>query len=383
MMRTLLKTEFYKLFDQEPDLFFAPGRINLIGEHTDYQEGLVLPAAIPHGIYIAIAPNDSSQVRLHSVDFQEEFAFDLNSFSPKVGHWATYVMGMCSQLMQAGAKLRGFDMAIGGNIPVGAGLSSSAALSVASGLAIASVNDLVPDKKTLARYAQKSEQLFAGLNCGIMDPYASIFGESKSAILLDCRDINHDVIPIELEDYQIILVNSKVKHTLAESAYNDRRASCEESVDVLKTSFPQINTLRDLDPELLPEIESILHPDLYPKAKHVISENARVIQAAHALGKGNLGYFGDLLNQSHKSLSEDYEVSCDELDFLASKAQEMEFVLGSRMMGGGFGGCTINLVKSSETIAFEKEIRASYKDEFGIVPEFIPVELSEGAKALD
>ncbi|MDN3202936.1 galactokinase [Algoriphagus sediminis] len=381
-MQALLKAEFEKLFDEEPKLFFAPGRINLIGEHTDYQEGLVLPAAIPHGIYVAISLNGKNHARLHSIDFQEDFAFDLDGFSPKKGHWATYIMGMCSQLRQAGIDLKGFDMAIGGNIPVGAGLSSSAALSVAAGLAISSLNGILPEKKSLARYAQKSEQLYAGLNCGIMDPYASIFGDVNSALLLDCRNIEHEVIPVALENYQIILVNSQVKHTLAESAYNERRAACEESVEILKTAFLEIKTLRDASPDMLHELESLLKPELYSKAKHVIKENTRVIQAAHALRKGNLESFGRLLNLSHQSLSEDFQVSCEELDFLALKAQRMPFVLGSRMMGGGFGGCTLNLLKSSETMKFEQEIRAAYKERFGIVPEFIPTALSGGAKAL-
>jgi len=382
MMQALLKAEFEKLFDEEPKLFFAPGRINLIGEHTDYQEGLVLPAAIPHGIYVAVSDNGKNHARLHSIDFQEEFVFNLDDFSPKKGHWATYIMGMCSQLSQAGVDIKGFDMAIGGNIPVGAGLSSSAALSIAAGLAISYLNGILPEKKSLARYAQKSEQLFAGLNCGIMDPYASIFGEINSALLLDCRDIEHEVIPVSLKEYQIILVNSKVKHTLAESAYNERRAVCEESVEILNTAFPEIKTLRDASPNMLHKLKPLLKPEFYTKAKHVIEENARVVQAAQALKKGNLEYFGELLNLSHQSLSEDFQVSCEELDFLASKAQRMPFVLGSRMMGGGFGGCTINLLNSSESMVFEREIRDSYQKRFGIIPEFIPIELSGGAKAL-
>ncbi len=383
MMRALIRSEFENLFDSEPEIYFAPGRINLIGEHTDYQDGWVFPAAVAHGIYVGISPNNSDQTRLFSIDFGEEFAFNLSSFAPKKGHWANYIMGMCSQLMQAGTNIQGFDMVIGGNIPLGAGLSSSAALSVAAGIAISDQNGIKVPKESLALYAQKSEQIFAGLNCGIMDPYASAFGELGAALMLDCRAIAHKVVPINLGDYQFILVNSKVKHSLADTAYNDRREACEESVRILQSDFGPIQTLRDVSVQELDKVKDLLPEKLYPKAKHVITENQRVLDASAFLEQKALSPFGQLMNESHRSLSEDYEVSCQELDFLAKQATQLDGVLGSRMMGGGFGGCTLNLIKSSEVLNFENIIRAAYQKQFSIVPEFIPVELSQGARRLD
>lgn len=382
MMKALLRAEFERQFDSEPLLFFAPGRINLIGEHTDYQDGFVFPAAIAHGIFIAIQKNETNHSRLFSIDFQESHTFDTHSFSPKIGHWSTYIMGMVSQLKQAGFPISAFDMVIGGNIPVGAGLSSSAALSVASGLALSELFGLAVDKKTLAKNCQKSEQLFAGLQCGIMDPYASIFGAKGHALLLDCQGISHQAIPVELQDHQLLLVNTKVKHSLADTAYNQRRASCEESVDLLQSHFKGIQTLREVPFEGLNHVQSILPLRLFPKAKHVISENHRVLQASRAIENRDLKSFGELLYASHHSLSQDYEVSCQELDFLVSQAKQIEGVLGARMMGGGFGGCTLNLIKSDGLEGFESEIRDAYQQQFGVTPEFIPVELSNGAHPL-
>ncbi|MHA7130848.1 galactokinase [Algoriphagus namhaensis] len=382
MMKALLRAEFSQHFDETPSLYFAPGRINLIGEHTDYQDGFVFPAATKQGIYVAIAKNNSSQARLYSIDFQQEFAFDTSTFSPKKGHWANYVMGMVSQLKQAGWNPAGFDLVIGGTIPVGAGLSSSAALSVAVGLAITDLFEFKLDKKSLARYAQKSEHLFAGLQCGIMDPYASAFGVQNHALFLDCRKASHEAIPVHLGPCQLTLVNSKVKHSLADTAYNDRRAACEESVRILKKSFPEIQSLRDLSFEQLPTVQGQLPAALFPKAKHVISENHRVQLAVNALNADDLETFGQLLFQSHRSLSRDYEVSCQELDYLVEIAKDLPGVLGSRMMGGGFGGCTLNLVRSENLMDFEMQVGRAYAQRFGTQAEFIPVNLSAGAHSL-
>lgn len=370
---------FRDVFKTDPIVAFAPGRINLIGEHTDYQEGFVFPAAIEQGIWVAVQKSQESIIRLYSIDLEEEFAFSPTDFSPKKGHWANYVMGMVSQLNQAGFYPAGFDLAFGGNIPA-SGLSSSAALSIAIGTAISGLFGYSVPKKSLALYAQKSEHVFAGVNCGIMDPYASTFGVKDHALLLDCRSNTHQEVKADFGDYSLILVNSKVKHSLADSAYNKRREACEKSVRLLKPTFPEIKTLRDIGVSDLEIVEEILPAELFPKAKHLITEIQRVFDAVDALKKKDLVRFGQLLNASHCSLSDDYEVSCEELDFLAAKAQEMPEVLGSRMMGGGFGGCTINLVLTSAIIAFESKIRLAYQHEFGIEPDFIPVKISEGAK---
>jgi galactokinase len=370
---------FQNTFGSTPLLAFAPGRINLIGEHTDYQEGFVLPAAVEQGIWVGIQKNESQICRLYSLDFDQEYSFDLNYISPKKGHWATYVMGMCSLLHQAGYSVKGFDMVIGGNIPVGSGLSSSAALSVGIGTGLSGLFDFRIPKINIARYAQKSEHLFAGVKCGIMDPYASAFGVEGKALLLDCRSNTHQEIEIKLGEYALVLVNSKVKHSLADSAYNKRREACEESVKILQASFPGIETLRDIPVSGLKKVETELPASLFLKVKHVITECERVHRASNALISGDLLTFGHLLKETHLSLSRDFEVSCPELDFLAETSWNLQGVLGSRMMGGGFGGCTINLVKNSSLDSFKKEIRKGYEKNFKIVPDFIPVKASDGA----
>ncbi|RIW14098.1 galactokinase [Algoriphagus lacus] len=373
---------FYSYFASTPLIAFAPGRINLIGEHTDYQEGFVFPAAVEQGIWVGIQKNGQKICRIYSMDFDQEFTFDIDAFSPKKGHWATYVMGMAALLQQSGYEIEGFDMVIGGNIPVGSGLSSSAALSVAIGTAISGLFDFQIPKKNIVLYAQKSEHLFAGVKCGIMDPYASAFGAAGKALLLDCRSNTHEEIPVNLGEYSLMLVNTKVKHSLADSAYNKRREACEESVRILEPNFPGIKTLRDIGVSDLEKVEKLLPEGLFPKAKHVITECVRVHEAAKALQSGDLKTFGKLLNASHQSLSQDFEVSCPELDFLAEIAQVLDFVLGSRMMGGGFGGCTINLVKTSELENFHQTISAGYERTFAISPDFIPVKIGSGAHLL-
>jgi galactokinase len=382
-MRDLITTSFLEIFSQEPILAFAPGRINLIGEHTDYQEGFVFPAAVAQGIWVGIQKNNTNSANIHSLDFKEDFVFDVTSFSPKKGHWANYVMGMVAQFKQAGYPVKGFNMVFGGTIPVGSGLSSSAALSVSIGTALSGLFEFKIPKKSIALYAQKSEQLFEGLNCGIMDPYASAFGKENHALLLDCRSNSHEEVPIALEKYCLLLVNTKVKHKLADSAYNKRRAACEESVRILSDTFPGIKTLRDLKESQLDAVKSILPEDLFPKAKHVILEDARVHQAGESLKKGDLIRFGELMKASHESLSKDYEVSCAELDFLASESWEKDYVLGSRMMGGGFGGCTINLLEEIHLADFKNFISDRYQEKFGIEPDFIEVKLSDGAHLVD
>jgi galactokinase len=379
-MKSTLFQSFRQHFDSEPLVVFAPGRINLIGEHTDYQEGFVFPAAISQGIWVAIAKNNLAVCRAYSLDFNQEFSFELGSMSPKKGHWATYVMGVCTLLQQAGYPLENFDLVLGGNIPTGAGVSSSAALSVAVGLGLSEVFSFHIPKKNLALYAQKAEHLFAGVNCGIMDPYASAFGVQNHALLLDCRTVTHQEIPISLGEYSLLLVNSKVSHALANSAYNQRRAACEESVVILQKNFPEIRTIRDLKEDNLSSIKQLLPEVLFPKAKHVLTECARVHLVAEALQSGNLVQVGKLLQASHESLRDDFEVSCTELDFLALQANSTTGVLGARMMGGGFGGCLLTLLKTKEIPNFKTKIQEAYHKTFHLTPDFIEVSPGSGAR---
>lgn len=379
-MKSALIQSFRHHFEAEPLVVFAPGRINLIGEHTDYQEGFVFPAAISQGIWVAIAKNNLAVCRAYSLDFDQEFSFELGSMSPKKGHWATYIMGVCTLLQQAGYPLANFDLVLGGDIPTGAGVSSSAALSVAVGLGLSEAFSFHIPKKNLALYAQKAEHLFAGVNCGIMDPYASAFGVQNHALLLDCRTVTHQEIPINLGEYSLLLVNSKVSHSLANSAYNQRRAACEESVMILQKTFPEIRTLRDLKESDLPSVKQLLPEVLFSKAKHVITECARVHEAAEALQIGNLLVMGKLLQASHESLRDDFEVSCQELDFLAQQAESTTGVLGARMMGGGFGGCLLTLLKTNEISNFKTTLLEKYHNAFQLTPDFIEVSLSAGAR---
>ena len=379
-MKSDLIQSFRHHFETEPLVVFAPGRINLIGEHTDYQEGFVFPAAISQGIWVAIAKNNLGSCRAYSLDFDQEFSFELESMSPKKGHWGTYVMGVCTLLQQAGYPIDNFDLVLGGDIPTGAGVSSSAALSVAVGMGISELFSFQIPKKNLALYAQKAEHLFAGVNCGIMDPYASAFGVQNHALLLDCRTVAHQEIPINLGEYSLLLVNSKVSHALGNSAYNQRRAACEESVVILQNSFFEIRTLRDLKERDLPSLKQLLPEALFPKAKHVITECARVQQAAEALQSGNLLVLGKLLQASHESLRTDFEVSCPELDFLALQAKSTAGVLGARMMGGGFGGCLLTILKTNEISNFKTIIQERYNNSFQLTPDFIEVSLGTGAR---
>jgi galactokinase len=379
-MKSALIQSFRHHFEAEPLVVFAPGRINLIGEHTDYQEGFVFPAAISQGIWVAIAKNNLAVCRAYSLDFDQEFSFELESMSPKKGHWATYIMGVCTLLQQAGYPLENFDLVLGGDIPTGAGVSSSAALSVAVSLGLSEAFSFHIPKKNLALYAQKAEHLFAGVNCGIMDPYASAFGVQNHALLLDCRSVTHQEIPVHLGEYSLLLVNSKVSHSLANSAYNQRRAACEESVVILQKTFPEIRTLRDLGESDLPKIKRLLPDALFPKAKHVITECARVHQAAEALQIGNFVEVGKLLQASHESLRDDFEVSCPELDFLELQANSTAGVLGSRMMGGGFGGCLLTLLKTKEIPNFKITLLEKYQNVFQLTPDFIEVSLGAGAR---
>jgi len=381
MKKAIVQT-FKKLFGSDPILAFATGRINLIGEHTDYQEGLVFPAAIEQGIWVAIQKNNSSSSHLYSEDYKEEFVFDITSFSPKRGHWANYTMGVVSQFQQAGYKLEGFDLVFGGNIPA-SGLSSSAALSVAIGMALTELFKLTITKKSIVLYAQKAEHLFAGVKCGIMDPYASAFGVKDRALLLDCRTNTHFEVEADFGDHSLLLVNSKVKHSLADSAYNKRREACEESVRILQMTYPDATTLRDIPVKDIEKVQQLLPPALFPSAKHVITEIERVNLASNALHASDLMVFGNLLKESHKSLSQDFEVSCEELDFLAEQSWKLPGIIGSRMMGGGFGGCTINLIANSEIKNFQDAIYSSYKKKFDIEADFIPVALSDGARILE
>ncbi len=381
-MRKLIETTFKDLFQKVPLIVNSPGRINLIGEHTDYNEGFVMPAAIDKKMYVGIAENGLSNARIYSLDFQEEFTFDIRSFSPKKGHWATYIMGVTAQLQQAGYQVKGFDMVFGGDIPVGAGLSSSAALECAAGFALASLFGFDIPRLSLVHYAQKAEHLFAGVQCGIMDQFASVMGKKGHVIRLDCRDLSYEYFPLDLGDYQILLVDTQVKHSLADTAYNRRRNECAEVVLMAQQNLVGVKSLRDLRLKDLDQLKAHINEEVLGRGEFIIEENERVIDTSKALKEGNLKKVGELMYASHEGLSKKYSVSCTELDFLVEMTQPMDYVLGSRMMGGGFGGCTINILKKESVEIFKETITASYADKFKKTPKFYEVNLEEGTSRL-
>jgi galactokinase len=381
-MKTLIHERFFQIFEKQPILVSSPGRINLIGEHTDYNEGFVMPAAIDKKMVVAIAANQSRQGRIFSMDFQEEFAFDLDSFAPKKGHWATYIMGVVSQFQQAGYDVQGFDMVFGGDIPVGAGLSSSAALECGAAFAISELFDFKIPKRALIHYAQKAEHVFAGVQCGIMDQFASVMGKKNHVIRLDCRDLSYEYFPLNLGIYQILLIDTQVKHSLSDSSYNRRRHECEEVVLVAQHYNIGVKSLRDLRLKDLEAIRAYLDQEVFWRGEYVVEENSRVLEASNALKEGNLKKVGELMYASHEGLSKKYNVSCKELDFLVDLTKPMQEIIGSRMMGGGFGGCTINIVEKEKIDSLKRIISLAYNSEFGIKPQFYEVSLEDGTDNL-
>ena len=377
-MKKTIETIFKELFSKEPLMAYSPGRINLIGEHTDYNEGFVMPAAIDKKMIVAIAANQSRQGRIYSMDFQEEFAFNLDSFGPKKGHWATYIMGVTAQLQQAGYGVQGFDMVFGGDIPVGAGLSSSAALECAAAFALSTLFGFHIPNRSLIHYAQKAEHVFAGVQCGIMDQFASVMGKKGHVIRLDCRSLEFEYFPLSLPKHSIFLIDTCVKHSLADSAYNQRREECQTGVSAAQKTNPEIKSLRDMDLDLLAAIQSTISPTVYNRCRYVIEENNRVIAASELLQSNDLKAFGEKMYASHEGLSILYEVSCPELDFLVDFTKNLEYVLGSRMMGGGFGGCTINIVEKAKVKTLQENIQPAFEAKFGVSPKFYEVSLEEG-----
>ncbi|MCU0418706.1 MAG: galactokinase [Cyclobacteriaceae bacterium] len=373
---------FTNFFHCAPHIFTAPGRINLMGEHVDYNEGVVMPAAVNYSFTFAMAAGQSDKCNVFAHDLQEGLSFSIYDLNPGET-WVNYLMGVLDGFMRRGVAVRGVDVVFGGNIPSGAGMSSSAALccGFATGL-----NDLFRaglSKVELARIAQYAEHEFAGVNCGLMDQYASLLGEKDAFLLLDCRGVTHEVIPFATAEVELLLIDSKVKHNLAATAYNQRRARCEESVAALQQKFPQVRSLRDVEPTMLAAVGDALGPETWRRCRYVVGEMQRVQKAAQALRANDLTTVGGLMYQTHEGLRTDYEVSCAELDFLvALAAADRNHVPGARLMGGGFGGCTINLVKHSYREAFIEKVRHNYFAQFKKEPDFYSVKLEAGARLI-
>lgn len=374
-----VKDVFVSMFGSDLKMFSAPGRINIIGEHTDYNNGFVLPAAIDKRIYLAIQKVPGQMVTIHSVDFKETIHFDLSGNCDSLPHWAKYPFGMIKEFEKQGYNPGAFNAVFGGNIPEGAGLSSSAAVESAFGVALNSIFGFGLSKMKIALTGQSAEHNYAGVKCGIMDQFASMHGKKDHVVRLDCRSLEYELYPLALGDYELILVNTLVKHSLAGSEYNKRRTECEEGVRIMRSSFPDVHSLRDVSSEILKQFRKDLDEKVYARCLYVTEEIERVEEACILLNNGKLVEVGKLMFQTHEGLSKLYEVSCPELDLLVETAKTIEGVAGARVMGGGFGGCTINLVKEDKLETFKEKITAAYFNTFGKEPVYYQVNTGDGA----
>ena len=381
-MKAKIQEQFKKLYGEGATLFASPGRVNLIGEHTDYNLGFVLPGAIDKAIYAAIKPNDGKNCRIHSIDYNESIEMDMHGEKP-AQQWACYIYGVIQEMEKRGVLIRPFDMVFGGDVPLGAGLSSSAALESAVGFALNTVFNLGFDRAQLAKIGQMTEHNYVGVRCGIMDQFASLFGEAGKVIRLDCRSLEYKLEPFDPKGCRVVLFDTQVKHTLASSEYNVRRAQCEAGVAVILKHVGGIESLRDVTMDMLNTYKDEMDPIVYRRCSYVINENNRLLEACAALEKGDYVTFGQKMNGSHEGLSKWYEVSCEELDFLAEIGHRTDGVLGARMMGGGFGGCTINLVKTEAYDNYVAEISDKFQHKFGKAPRIIEVNISQGAHRIE
>jgi galactokinase len=362
--------------------FRAPGRVNLIGEHTDYNAGFVMPAAINLSVYTRITPREDRKLQIRSGNFADEVEIDLDDRALKArGHWSDYPVGVAATLERAGYRLRGARLEIHSEVPMGSGLSSSAAVEVSAACALTANSEVLIDRRELALLCQKAENEFVGARVGIMDQFVALFGEEQKALMLDCRSLEYKLLPVP-QSIRLVICNTMVKHELASSAYNERRAQCEAGVEHLAQFLPQVEALRDVTLEDLERYGSDLPEVVYRRCRHVVTENARVLAAAAALERSDLPSFGKLMAASHLSLRDDYEVSCRELDLMVELADGVEGVYGARMTGGGFGGCTINLVDSDHVPAFERTVAEKYEQITRLKPEIYICEASRGAEQI-
>ncbi|WP_139925249.1 galactokinase [Hymenobacter sp. DG01] len=361
-----IATSFRQQFQHEPLLVRAPGRVNLIGEHTDYNAGFVLPAAVDKEIFFAVGLNQTDTIRLVAHDLNKRFSVAAAGVQRSSTGWANYLLGVVAQFQKRGIVVPGFDCVFGGNIPMGAGMSSSAAVECGLAFALDHLLGTQLDRMTLAHMAQKAEHEFALVQCGLMDQFASLFGRQGQVVRLDCRSLEYEYFPFDTTAAQVVLCNSGVKHSLASSEYNTRRQECEQGVAVLRQHYPTLETLRDATPEQVQQHAAELGDVVYRRCRYVTEENRRVEAAGRHLLAGDLQAFGQEMYASHAGLRDQYEVSCRELDVLVATAQSAPGVYGARMMGGGFGGCTINLVAPAQVESFIAHQTAAYQQQLGL-----------------
>lgn len=382
-MKEMIHQKFLSLFGEEGNFFSSAGRINLIGEHTDYNGGFVFPGAIDKVIMAEIKLNGTEKVKVYSIDYNEMAEFGLNEEDIPSKAWARYVFGVCRETIKRGGRVEGFNAVFAGDIPLGAGLSSSAALESCFAFALNELFDNGIDKFELAKIGQSTEHNYCGVKCGIMDQFASCFGKAGCLIRLNCKTLEYKYFPFDPEShgYKLVLIDSCVKHELASSAYNKRRESCERAASAIAKKHPEVEFLSDANRLWLEEVRDVISAEDYLRAEYVIGELQRVLDVCDALERGDYVTVGEMMYQTHFGMSRLYEVSCEELDFLNKLARKMD-VTGSRVMGGGFGGCTINLVKSELYDSFIAESKRRFAERFGHEPKVYDVVISDGAKSL-
>ena len=376
-----IRRHFQQYFSNAYQIAVAPGRVNLIGEHTDYNQGFVLPAAIDKNISIGLAPNSEQRLNLRALEYEENYSFSLDDMHPVKG-WPTYLLGMIYMIMPEHRLPYGMDVVVSGNVPVGAGMSSSAALCSAFGLALNEIFQLGLSKMELALAGQKTEHQFALLQCGIMDQFASLHGKQGHLIKLDCRSLEYEYIPFDFPDIRIILVNTMVSHSLASSEYNTRRQQCEAGVAIFQKYDPAILSLRDLTSDLLEAHRAELDDLVYKRCRFIVQENQRLLNGCDFLKHHDLDAFGQMMYEAHEGLSRDYEISCPESDFLVKTIKGMQGVKGARQMGGGFGGCIITLVENDFADIFTRDIQEKYALQYQKTPDCYQMNISEGAHML-
>lgn len=372
-----LKDIFQRIFATDSLLFCSPGRINIIGEHTDYNEGYVLPAAIDKAAYVAVKERADDQIRLYAVAFDDHFSCSLERVQRRHS-WTDYVLGVVDQLKKKGYPVRGFDLVLDGDIIIGAGLSSSAAVECSVLFALNTIFQFGLSRLEIVKMAQMAEHEFAGVKCGIMDQFASVFGKKGHAIKLDCRSLDYEYVPLDLIGYKIVLLNSNVEHSLASTEYNTRRHQCEQGVDWVAASDAAVHSLRDITVQQLRQYVLPEDPLIFKRCKYVLEENGRLLEACDDLQKGNLNGLGRKLYASHEGLSKEYEVSCKELDWLVEFVKKEPAVIGARMMGGGFGGCTINLVREEAIESLIESVSYLYKVKNGLQLDAYVVQTADG-----
>lgn len=378
-----LKQNFIEAFGKNPNIFRSPGRLNLIGEHTDYNNGFVLPAAVDKAIYIAVTPREDDELNWIAADLNDSYKGNVNTIINSEKHWPDYLLGVIDQLQKAGHQIRGFDCVIHGDVPTGAGMSSSAALECATIFALNTLFNLGVDKLTMVKLAQKAENEFVGVKCGIMDQFASMFGKKDHVIKLDCRSLEYEYEPLRLNDMKIVLFDTGVKHSLASTEYNTRRQECEEGVRILHQYHSEVKSLRDVTVPMLKEYVLPKGEIVYKRCLYVVEEIQRLLDGCNDLENKDIKAFGKKMFETHEGLSKLYEVSCKELDFLVDFVRKEESVIGARMMGGGFGGCTINIIKENAIEELTERISKAYKEAMHIDLKTYIAKIENGTEQLE